>query len=136
MIGDVEFEIVGFGPYGEPEWTAVVGLQVGRFAVRSRLPGERLIARGRHRAAQAFIVNHIPSGVYFADFDTFDEALGFADDVSRFSENDPSADHPSKIVAQLGQRITEWVIATGSLRRYAPFRTWLAALEASVKSEA
>jgi hypothetical protein len=111
----------------------VRGVQVGRFAVRHAVPGSTGSYGLPETDVAPWRVDHIPTGLAVAAFDNFDEAYALADDISRFSKQDPSGKTNVRAVAQLGPQIGEWMRAVhdpwssrGAPLKYIPFRDWLA----------
>ena len=77
----------------------VEGLRVGRFAIRETEIGDHTI----------FVVEHTPSGYRVFIAHSLEDAAMLADDLSRFSEKDPSAKDPKRAAAQMGPKIEQWV---------------------------
>jgi hypothetical protein len=117
------------------QWKPVEGLQIGRFAVRLNFVGgvnRKRDPGGNTHAVRAYAVDHVPSGLLVADFDAFDKAVAFADDISRFSAHDPSSSSHVALVNELGPDIVRWTRDCIEADRAIPYRTWLHAASASV----
>jgi hypothetical protein len=105
----------------------VRGVQVGRFAVRHAVSAD--VAPWR--------VDHIPTGLAVSAFETFEDAYALADDISRFSQHDPSSKNKAKAAKQIGPQVGRWMfhinkganmaeITRGEVRPiYVSFREWL-----------
>jgi hypothetical protein len=124
LISDVRYHVMvrslrngGPGPWRRD---AVEGMRVGRFAVRMKLAGTVV----QLRDARLFIVDHTNTGCALADFTSFDHALAFADDVSRYSSRDAATRDPAKLPDQLGLALVQWCTLCAEHGRYVPFRQW------------
>lgn len=100
------------------------GVQVGRFAVRQGNPGDSIMVASDPVRMRRFAVDHMASGVQAGHFDDFRDAMIFADDISRFSAQDPDGTDPAAVVAQLGPAVYEWLQACNSGGIAIPFRRW------------
>ena len=118
-------EIVYMSRYHNRADRSIVGTQVGRFAVRAALPRESRHALGGGECpVLPFIVDHIPSGVGVADFDTYEDALRFADEISRACPIDPDTADPWRLRGQLGPDVLAWIDnceLTGTVIRFRDF---------------
>jgi len=108
----------------------VRGTQVGRFAVRQYDARERhgygADDPSRFFSLRAWAVDHIPSGLCVCDADTAEDAAKIADDLSRFSAQDPDATTVEALTAQLGPRLIAWVDALlDDGKQPLDYREWL-----------
>ena len=99
----------------------VVGYQIGRFGVRNTTIGLDSM-RGEHRPWR---VDHIPTGFVMGAFEHEGDAWGFADDMSRFSLQDPASEAPQEAGGQIGEHVMAWARFVKETRRFMPFRDWL-----------
>ena len=120
MIDDVTYRVARWRG-GNP---LVHGMRVGRWAVRMKREDD---AFSFGRVGRMFIVDHINTGTNAGDFDSFDEAIRFADDISRYAERDPSTRDIDRVEAQLGRDVVAWLCACRSVAKHIPYREWLAA---------
>ena len=111
---------------GKPNYP-VSGVRVGRFAVRVKVYGGQFF----DRLQRTYIVNHINTGFSMADFDTFEAAMGFADDASRFARKDVSARTKEKLHEQLGEPMVAWMKEARRTGQFIPYRQWLAERQAA-----
>ena len=124
MISDVRYRVLirhdygdGFGPWRRE---SVEGMRVGRFAVRMK----HAISVVGERDARLFIVDHVNTGSAVCDFERFDHALAFADDLSRHSERDPATRDPRRLPDQLGRAVLDWCSLSAEGGQYVAFRQW------------
>jgi hypothetical protein len=120
VINDVAYRVARWGG-SNPR---VHGMRVGRWAVRMKREDDAFLF---WRPGRMFIVDHINTGTNAGDFDSFDEAIRFADDISRYSERDCSTRDVSRIEAQLGRSVVAWLCACRTVAKHIPYREWLAA---------
>lgn len=99
----------------------MTGLQVGRFALRATRGGKAL-----GRPLRAYAIDHVPTGRMMCDFTHYDDALAFADDISRFASSDPIGPSVVELTHQLGLLICRWMVACLAADKYAPFRDFTA----------
>jgi hypothetical protein len=85
-----------------------VGYQIGRFAIRKILNGDELSFASERLEFPFYSVDHIPTGYAVMSAQTVEEAAQIADDMSRFSEKDPSSKNPHKAIAQMGRSVDVW----------------------------
>lgn len=122
MTENIEYEV--FAPDGR-SMGLVHGLQIGRFAVRDVWPVVHT------HASHRYVVDHIPTGLKltFAPV-TFEDAVRFADDVSRFSEHDPDGRDISELMRQFGRRMVHWMSETRAKlfegKTWSDYRTYYA----------
>lgn len=104
----------------------VVGVQVGRFAIRCTDPNEPCILPDGASGilGNPYAVDHMASGAGLGDFETWADAVAIADDVSRFSERDPDGKTPTELIEQLGPVMFAWLHHCARVRVPIPFRTW------------
>lgn len=131
MIDDVRYRVIQYDRLtGATYRSWVTAMRVGRFAVRMKLETGRLnYGDGTTRACKTFVVDHINTAHVICDFDTFDDALGLADDISRFSKSDPASRDPQRLVHQLGKDVFRWLACCCTGGTYVPFRQWMGQLE-------
>ena len=79
---------------------------------------------GGSSPALDWVVDHVPSGLWIADFDTFEDAMAVADDLSRWSPVDPDATERNAVALQLGPQIEQWLDAMSETGAVFPFRAW------------
>lgn len=106
MNEDIEYEV--FSNKGRSQGF-VHGMQIGRFAVRNVWP----LCWSSEHPERCYVVDHMPTGMnlMFKPI-TFEEAVRFADDVSRFSEQDPTGTDIGELMPQLGRRMIHWISET------------------------
>lgn len=105
---------------------AANGIQVGRFAVRRQTLATTLsLETGRVSRARQWAVDHVPTGLLFADCDDYGDALRVADDAARFSAADPRAASYHGARAQFGERLCTWARDMRATGRVVDFREWL-----------
>lgn len=128
MLDDVRYRVrIRLAPWMDWQGLAVAGMRVGRFAVRMKYAfGTVVTDSGRQRECRSFVVDHINAGASVGDFATFEDALAFADDISRFAQHDPSSSDHNRLLAQLGPDIQSWVTACRVAGNHIPFRQWRA----------
>ena len=119
MIGDIEYAVIHTR---SRTLYPVTGMQVGRFAIRMKL--ERVkFADGT--TPRLFQVDHPATHACFGDFDRFEDALAYADDLSRYSENDPDSSDMEEVKRLIGRRTMAWARDAGD-GTFIPYREWLA----------
>ncbi len=131
-LGFVEVDYHISFPNEKPE--RVHGVQVGRFAIRKASPDDHAVDRMPSLEDAPWRIDHIPSGVAVAAFDSFENAYALADDISRFSKSDTSSKDLARLKKQMGEQIVGWLKATqmpflrgeSPVMQYIPYREWLA----------
>ena len=99
----------------------VVGMQVGRYAVRKPSAGPARIATARNSLiwTGGYIVDHLELGITAVGNLEFDEALSAADSLSRHA-CDP---HPYKGWAECDPHIHEWLCSV-TLDGFVAYEAW------------
>lgn len=123
MISDIRYRI----RLVSDDRQQVTGMRVGRFAIRMCRPGETVGRRdrGNERLLRAFSVDHIASGLGIADFSSFADALALADDLSRFSQRDPSSRDPWRTCELIGPALVPWLRSCLEADHVTPYRAWM-----------
>lgn len=106
----------------------VLGFQVGVFAVIGSLwwPPD-----GAPEPVDVFAVVHVPSGIHICSCQDFADAVHVADEVSRFSRQQPPLEGAilEELLVQLGPPICRYIAArtdpATKLVKPTPFREWL-----------
>lgn len=106
----------------------VVGYQVGRFAVR-RSEDNAVGFNGQRQPVKLkpWLVDHIETGFIVIAVESFHEAMIVADDVSRFSQEDPDTNDPDLFFKKLGPEIVGWLKTIIRTQQVLDFRQWKAA---------
>lgn len=104
----------------------VRGIQVGRFMVRTKMEGElgMLGSPRMYSASLDWRVDHVPSRSSLAEAATFEQALQFADDVSRFAKKDPASKKTELLKKQFGPELLAWIMDAYQHGYRCDFRTW------------
>lgn len=120
--GEIEYK-----PLARGKAIIVSGVQVGRFAVRARWDGEYTAGNdssGR-RPARQWIVDHLPTGAQVFDSNDRAAAQLAADELSRWSVEDPDSTDCGRAVQQIGADLFAWLDAHDG-KRLTPYRQWRA----------
>lgn len=113
---------------GAPKRGPVVrGFQIGRFAVRCRSTDVDFVkgSDGSGDRCRDFIVDHIGTGAAVVDLSRFDDAIAFADDMSRFADPDPDASGPIALRRQIGPVLCGWAETCRERDTFIPLRDHL-----------
>ena len=126
MINPLAYEL---SQYGTAETVVVVGIQVGRFAVRMLEPDEdRVDAAGEYMPRVGdFVVEHILSGWSMGEYATLSRALRVADELSAHALHDPTSENTESVDeldAQIGYLQSVWLNNFFKCHTELGFREW------------
>jgi hypothetical protein len=107
----------------------VKGYQIGRFGVRTEVDPDDPDKSSEHHPTPGskghWRIEHIPTGAFIFSVDDFDTAIAIADDLSRFSEKDPSSKAAKVAMRQIGNPLRLWMREQVKPHGYMPFRDWV-----------